>query len=287
MSQPTREPTSTSTPIPTPTPTATSTATTTATSTSSTPLSLAAQKSLVRQKVWTTLRTVALPDSRFHHDYAEFIADFDGSSAATTSLLSHPAFAAAKVVFITPDNCLEELRYEALKAGKTVLVTTYAIRRGFWLLDPQRIPAARWEYASTLDGMERAGLGARSITLAQMRREGLRIDVMVTGTGAVNTAGIRFGKGHGFFDLEWAMLYSVGVVGVQTVTVCVVHDCQVLDEELRPEAWDTVCDVLVTPTRVLEVEGVVKPTGGILWELLEGNMLADIPPLRELKEMGL
>lgn len=256
-------------------------------SASSTPLSLAAQKTLVRQKVWTALRSVALPDSRFHHDYAEFIADFHGSSAATTLLLSHPAFQRAKTVFITPDNCLEELRHEALKAGKRVLVTTYAIRRGFWLLDPTEIPAARWEYASTLDGMERPGLGARALSLRQMRDEGLTVDVMVTGTGAVNTAGIRFGKGHGFFDLEWAMLYSVGVVGVETATVCVVHDCQVLDEELRPEAWDTVCDVLVTPTRVLRVGGVVKPTGGILWDLLEGNMLADIPPLRELKELGL
>ena len=28
------------------------------------------------------------------------------------------------------------------------------------------------------------------------------IDYMVTGTGAINMDGVRFGKGHGFFDAE-------------------------------------------------------------------------------------
>ncbi len=81
-------------------------------------------KDLIRQRVWPALREVAIPDSRFHYDFGSFIADFDGSSAATKRLLSHPAFVSAKTVFITPDNCLRELRYAALSAAKLVLVTT-------------------------------------------------------------------------------------------------------------------------------------------------------------------
>lgn len=132
--------------------------------------------------------------TRFHYDFAEFIADFQDSSTANELLLNHPAFTSASVVFITPDNCVEELRFKSLQAGKKVLVTSYGIRRGFWLLEPEKIPRARWEYASTLDGMEKL---ARSITLKEMRDEGFKVDLMVTGTGAINSDGVRFGKGHG------------------------------------------------------------------------------------------
>ena len=45
-------------------------------------------------------------------------------------------------------------------------MTTYSIKRGFWLLDPARIPPDRWLYAATLDGMERYGT---PMTLAEIR----------------------------------------------------------------------------------------------------------------------
>ncbi len=60
------------------------------------------------------------------------------------------------------------------------------------------------------------------------------VDYMVTGTGAINMEGVRFGKGHGFFDAEWGMLYQLGRVTTATPTAAVVHDCQVLDEKLTP-----------------------------------------------------
>ncbi|PVH74442.1 5-formyltetrahydrofolate cyclo-ligase [Cadophora sp. DSE1049] len=236
-------------------------------------------KSLIRTKVWAELRKVAIPDSRFHHDYSSFIADFQGSSRATDLLTSLPCYQKAETIFIAPDNCIQELRYRALRDGKTVLVTTYGIRRGFWVLNPKDIPRERWEMASLLDGMERLG---RHVTLAEI--ESMKIDLMVTGTGAINLQGLRFGKGHGYFDLEWAMLYSIGAVGKSTQTVAVVHECQVLDEELRGEEWDTGCDFVVTNEKVIEVKGASKPTCGILWDKLEEGMLGDIEPLRDLKD---
>jgi 5-formyltetrahydrofolate cyclo-ligase len=44
----------------------------------------------------------------------------------------------------------------------------------------------------------------RPIALAELPALG-KFDVMVTGASAVSTNGVRFGKGHGFFDLEWGM----------------------------------------------------------------------------------
>ncbi|KAI0129475.1 5-formyltetrahydrofolate cyclo-ligase [Xylariales sp. AK1849] len=245
-------------------------------------------KSATRNRVWESLRRVARPDSRHDFDFSSFIADFEGSAQAVSRLTQLPAYLSASVLFITPDNCLEDLRWHALRDGKTILITTYAIRRGFWVLDPRSIESADYRYAATLDGMERVG---RPVSLREIVESGWKIPLMVTGTGAIDSRGVRFGKGHGFFDLEWAMLYSLGVVNERhTIAVAVVHDCQVLEgegEELTPEAFDTVCDVIVTPTRVVEVaEGAAKkPTCGILWPLLQLGMLEGIPPLQELKAM--
>lgn len=238
-------------------------------------------KAAVRTKVWDELRKVALPDSRFHFDFSSFIADFKGSQTANDRLLALPCFKACSCVFITPDNCLEYLREKALEAGHKVLITTYGIRRGFWLLDPMEINRPLFKYAATLDGMEKLG---KPVTLREIVELKLDVGLMVTGTGAINTKGIRFGKGHGYFDLEWAMLFSMGVVGPHTTTAAVVHDCQVLEEELVPEEFDTVCDLVVTPTRVIQADVASKPTCGILWDRLEVGMLEDIPPLQELKD---
>ena len=236
----------------------------------------------MREKVWSELREVAYPDSRFHYDFAEFIADFRDSEKAISRLVEEQCYQNARVIFITPDNCLEQLRRQALRDHKIILITTYGIRRGFLLLDPARIEASEYRYAGTLDGMELVG---RPMELYDMVTEGLTIDLMVTGTGAINDKGIRFGKGHGFFDLEWGMLYTVGVISVRTPTIAVVHDCQVLKEDLVPEEFDTVCELVVTPTRVVRVTETVKPACGIIWDKLAEGMLENIPPLQALKNL--
>jgi 5-formyltetrahydrofolate cyclo-ligase len=66
-----------------------------------------------------------------------------------------------------------------------------------------------------------------------------------------------------------------------------VHDCQVLDEKLTPAVFDTVADVVFTPTRTIEVSSPHKPTVGILWDVLDPHMYETIPPLQQLKAMGL
>jgi 5-formyltetrahydrofolate cyclo-ligase len=239
-------------------------------------------KSAVREKVWRELRKVAFPDSRFDYDFGEFIADFEGSSEALAQLTQLPCYRSACIIFITPDNCLDELRLHALRDGKLILMTTYAIRRGFRLLDPSKIAPSRYEFAATLDGAEKV---TRPITLLELIDEKMSIELMVTGTGAINLKGVRFGKGHGFFDLEWAMLYTIGAISTKTHTAAIVHECQVLDEPLTPEEFDTVCDVMATPSRVMKVPEVKKPVCGILWHRLAPGMLESIPPLRELKQL--
>ncbi len=79
-------------------------------------------KSSVRERVFAELRKVALPDSRFHYDFGEFIADFAGSDQAVDALMAHRFYRDANMLFITPDNCLEQLRYRTLLDGKRILI---------------------------------------------------------------------------------------------------------------------------------------------------------------------
>lgn len=239
-------------------------------------------KASVRQRVFADLLKVARPDSRFHFDFGEFIADFEGSDAAVARLTSHRCYRDSECLFITPDNCIEQLRHQALIDGKRVLMTSYSIKRGFWLLDPARIDPAWYRYAATLDGMERVAV---PLTLAQIAATLPRLGCLVTGTGAINEDGVRFGKGHGFFDAEWGMLHRIGKVDATTPVAAVVHDCQVLGETLIPEIFDTVADAIFTPTRTIEVSQPHKPACGIVWDLLDPQMLATIPPLQELRAL--
>ena len=241
------------------------------------------ERSLMREQIWRNLRKVAHPDSRFHLQFSQFIPDFEGSSLATANLMCNPAWINAGTVFIAPDNCLAELRYQAIRQGKKLIVSTYGIRRGFVYLTNEKINPHDYELAATLDGMERLGL---TYGLAGLKGIVKKIDLMITGGSVISSAnGIRFGKGHGYFDLEWAIFYTTKLVFTDTPVFAVVHDCQVIEYFLEPSVVDSACDGIFTPTQVIGIRNPQKPKCGILWDKLESGMLEDIPVLSELKLM--
>ena len=176
--------------------------------------------SLIRQQIWGRLHDVARPDTRFHLNFAEVIPDFEGSEAATERVAALPACRDTRFAFITPDNCLVGLRRRLIAEGKPFVMSTYGIYRGFLLMEPGMVPPGAELYAAWLDGMEHF---ARPITLAEIAGRG-RFDFMVTGASAASVDGVRFGKGHGFFDLEWGMFTDLGLADEATPVAAVVHD---------------------------------------------------------------
>jgi 5-formyltetrahydrofolate cyclo-ligase len=235
----------------------------------------------IRQQIWEKLRPVAKPDSRFHLNFAEFIPDFEGSDKAIDRLMEQPFYNQGQYAFVTPDNGLAELRRRMLDDGKTLVVSTYGIYRGFVLLDPSTIGTGHSLYASSLDGMEQLG---KSISLRQLKARGA-FDFMVTGASAVSLNGVRFGKGHGFFDLEWGMFTDVGIAHENTSVTAIVHDVQVVEESLEPSSTDILVDHIATPSRFITAARAPRPHG-IKWDLLQDHQLASTPPLMELKAMG-
>lgn len=235
---------------------------------------------VVRERVWSKLREVARPDSRFHLNFAEVIPDFEGSEAATERLVAAPFYASGAYAFITPDNGLAELRSQMLRDGKTLVVSTYGIYRGFFLLEASAVPKGEERFAGWLDGLEYYG---RPITLAEIATRG-RFDFMVTGASAVSLDGLRFGKGHGFFDLEWGMFTEIGVVDEATPVAAMVHDVQVIEDPLTPGPTDISVDFIMTPTRSLTTGRGPRPRG-VKWELLSEGQIASVPPLQELQRL--
>jgi len=239
------------------------------------------EKAGYRLNVWETLRKYARPDSRFHWDFSKFIPDFRGSTRCAERIRRLPAYRRAKLLFITPDNCLEYFRELCIRDGKRFLMTPYAIRRDFFYLDPRRVPRGMEALASTLDGIERY---ARPVSLRKMMRLG-RVDMLVTGVSIVNTKGVRYGKGTGFFDIEWAIFRELGMVDDETPIVAVAHDCQVVEVDFPYASHDTIVDYIVTPRRTIRVERTEKKPLGIDWRILPRELFETIPPLQELAEL--
>jgi 5-formyltetrahydrofolate cyclo-ligase len=236
---------------------------------------------VVRQQVWEALRTVGRPDSRFHWDFSSFIADFEGSEVAAQRVAGLEAWDRSDLLFITPDNSTEALRRLAIEAGKPFLMTTYGIRRGFLLLEPEQVADDEVAYAATLDGMDRL---ARPVSLADMADLG-EVGLLVTGGSAVTRSGLRVGKGHGFFDVECALFSELGMLSAASEIVDVVHDVQIVDVEVAAGPNDVGVDWIVTPTQVLRVDEPVRGPGRILWELIPGTEFEDVPPIAELAAM--
>jgi len=233
----------------------------------------------LRRVVWERLAEVALPDSRFGYDFSSFVPDFAGSERCAASVRSLDEYRRARTLVVTPDNSLERLREQALEDGKRLVVFTYGMLRGARLLDPAELPPGGAVLAATLDGMERAG---RGLDFAQLLTSG-PIDLVVTGAAAVSREGVHFGKGHGYFDLEWGLLSEVGLVDATTPVVAVVHDCQVVPDRVPHAELDAICDVIVTPSEQIRCEPLPKPSG-LVWDRVPRQFLSTRPYLRDARQ---
>jgi 5-formyltetrahydrofolate cyclo-ligase len=239
-------------------------------------------KVAIRQQVWQELRKVARPDSRFHWNFAEFIPDFAGSDHCADVVRGMSAYAFSGLVFITPDNNLVQLREYAIRDQKRLVVSTYGIARGMLLIEPGDVATGDERLAATLDGMEYFG---HPISLADLNRLG-PFGLLVTGAAVITETGVRWGKGHGYFALEWAVIREVGLAYEETPIVAICHDCQVVSLPLEPSPYDTIVDYIVTPTRVLSVPPKHAKPKGVFWDHLNSKFREQIPLLQELYEMN-
>lgn len=226
---------------------------------------------------------IALPDAIFHYELDHFITDFQDSQAAAHRLVELPEWTAARQVFITPDNSTQYLRELAIRQGKTIIMTTYGIRRGSIYLTRGMVPPGQEEYASTLIGMEK--FGRRLESIEDLEASG-PLDVMVTGAlGISRVHGGRAGKGAGWFDAEWGIWGALGLIRAETLVIGIIHDIQVVPEAFPLDPWDCHVNIIATPTEIIRLPQFPQPHG-ILWDLLvtagQSSWAAAIPYVRQL-----
>merc|ERR1719369_2013157 len=78
-------------------------------------------------------------------------------------------------------------------------------------------------------------------------------DIVVVGAVVCTREGVRLGKGRGFAELEWGMLWEMGVVNDETLVATTVHDSQIVSSLDLPVSsmmrYDLPVDIICTPAR--------------------------------------
>jgi 5-formyltetrahydrofolate cyclo-ligase len=199
-------------------------------------------KKNIRMRVWRLMeeRGIAtFPRPVFHR-----IPNFVGAEKAAQNLRELPEYKTAKVIFCNPDSPQKPVREAALRDGKVVVMATPRLRKGFLLLDPNKIPRDSVSKASTIRGVfEHGGF---------IDPSEVKVDLFVAGSVAVSPDCGRLGKGTGYSDQEYAILKNSGGLTSETPVVTTVHDFQVV-EKIPREEWDVSVDVIVTPTKVIRI----------------------------------
>lgn len=201
------------------------------------------------------------------------IPSFLGSRVAAMKIAKRSFFREAKVIYSTPDLPQRHLREAALEAGKT-LVMALPRFRGFSIVNGRDVPPRRAGFAATVRG-----------ALAYGRRvrvpEGLKVDVFVMGSVAVDEKGGRLGRGDGSHDLEYAILRELRLVDDETVVVTTVHDVQLIPE-VPMHYHDVPIDYIATPKRLIRAEGGYRKPRGVFWDMVDSELMERIPLLKIL-----
>ncbi|PKB63806.1 MAG: hypothetical protein BZY80_05575 [SAR202 cluster bacterium Io17-Chloro-G2] len=231
-------------------------------------------KQAIREAVWTALEQAAVVRGRSVHDK---IPAFHGADEAAQRVFGLDIWQAARVIKSNPDQPQRPLRQRALEKGKTVYMAVPRLRQEqcFVELDPSVIdlPPAK---AATISGAFRCG---KLVTVEEMRS----VDLVVSGSVAVNRSGVRVGKGGGYADLEYGLAVAAGIVKPGTPVITTVHDMQLLEEDLPSTQHDVPIDYVATPGELIRCSGEMPRPTGIYWDDLGETKIAQIPVLQKMR----
>ncbi len=230
------------------------------------------KKNEIRLKIWDLLEKSGV--ARFPKPVMGRIPNFKGAEQAAVNLTMQPEWRDARVVFVNPDSPQRHVRMLALMQGKVLVMSTPRLREGFLLLDPRKIAPYRYPEASTIRGAFKWGI--------KIGLDVPKIYLKVTGSVAVDLMGRRLGKGHGYSEIEYGILGEIGALDSDTPVATTVHELQIVSE-IPEEEHDMPVHLIVTPERVMRTNAKGKPR--ILWELVDEEILREIPILKKLREM--
>ena len=228
----------------------------------------------LRERVWGELEDSG--EARFPYPPHGRIPNFAGAGRGADRLTETDDWQRAETIKANPDAPQLPVRRAALRAGKTIYMAVPRLRgeEPFLRLDPAEIED--YDHATTVGGSAELGVPV-------VPEEMDDIDLIVSGSVAVSGDGVRIGKGEGYSDLEYAVLREFDLVDSETPVVSTVHEHQVRNEDLAPDAHDVPLALLVTPERVIRTGTPFDYPAGIDWEALSEERLVEIPVLDRLR----
>ncbi len=231
-------------------------------------------KEEVREAVWTAMEMAGAAHTKKVHDKIPY---FRGAQKAAERVFELAAWQNAEVLKGNPDKAQRPLRQRALEEGKVIYMAVPRLKqeRCFIELDPGVLNASP-EEASTISGAFRHG---QPVFVEEMRP----VDLVISGSVAVNRMGTRVGKGGGYADLEYGLAIAAGIVAPNTPVVTTVHGMQVLDEELPWTHHDVFLDYVVTPEEIFYCSAEMPRPTGIYWEDLNESKISKIPVLQKFR----
>ncbi|RLG81649.1 MAG: 5-formyltetrahydrofolate cyclo-ligase [Thermoprotei archaeon] len=234
------------------------------------------EKQVIRERIWRILEDRGV--ARFPRPVYGRIPNFEGAERAAGRLFLTKTWTSARVVKINPDSPQKPIRYRALKEEKIVIMPTPKLVHGFLILDPRIIPERKYGFAATIRG---AFLYGRRVKLVEIPT----IDLVVTGSVAVDLSGGRIGKGGGYSELEYAILREVGAIEKDVYVATTIHDLQLVDK-VPLEEHDLKIDIIATPSRLHFIKPRPLKPPGILWEILDSDKkkLSVVKELLEIKK---
>jgi 5-formyltetrahydrofolate cyclo-ligase len=235
-------------------------------------------KDEVRGDVWRSMDRDGV--SRFPGAEGR-IPNFAGAKAAAERLARHSGWMSAEVIKANPDSPQTHARRLALTQGKVLVMAVPRLRdqHPFRLLDPKRLTEDEIREAATIKGALKHG---KVIDLEEVPE----LDLVLTGSVAVNLKGARLGKGGGFSDLEYGLMVEMGKIDRRTLVATTVHPIQILRENLLMTAHDIPVNLVATPRAVIEVDGAYRRPRGILWDHLQPPQIHEIPVLERFGYAG-
>lgn len=228
-------------------------------------------KQPIRERIWRALEDSG--DALFPGAF-DRIPNFKGAEEAAERLAQTEEWKRARVLKCNPDSPQRHVRLRALRDRKIVYMAVPRLRtvRCFLALDPRRIPDL--EAAASIHGARRYGVPTHPADMSQ-------VDLIVCGSVAVDSNGVRVGKGAGYSDLEFALARQLGIVTGDTPIATTLHPLQVVDQSLPRRAHDFRVTLAVTPDQVLRFPAGDQPEG-IVESHLTPELLSEVPILREL-----
>lgn len=189
-------------------------------------------------KIWKLMeqeKIATFPKPVYHR-----IPNFIGATKAAKNLRALQEYKKAKVVFCNPDSPQRPVREMILKDGKTLIMATPRLKRGFLVIAPETA-IGKERLASTIKGAFKHGTETQDFP---------KPDLIVTGSVAIDRDGNRLGKGRGYSDREVRMIdEKFGKVIVATT----IHDVQLV-ESTPSTPQDEKVDIIVTPTKIIRAK---------------------------------